>query len=813
MTLKLHKRASGRKRQVLQTVHDHLYPGRVLRLDRGGIDFVPDRREGYRYWDLDGRELLDLHLNGGTFNLGHCNPQLVAVLQREAPRWDIGNHHFPSEPKARLAQALIDAMPGPMRYVVLTSSGSEANDVGIKSARFATGRRKVVSLAAGYHGRTGLSGAAGDDSTAVYFHSDYPAEFVKVPFNDLPAMERALAGRDVALVMMETMPATDGFRLPAEGYLPGVKALCEKYGTLYLADEVQTGLGRTGHRWGVEAFGVVPDMIVTGKGLSGGLYPMAAVVMCERAGAWLRDNGWGHVSTFGGSDLGCLVALEALELSLAEPTLANVRARAEYLRAGLESLKPRFPFFKGIRQQGLVMGLEFADSQHGQGMMRALYESGIWAICAGFDESVIQFKPGLLVDEAYCDEVLRRFENACIWLANNMFALLTGGNPPEDDPLLVGVRALAEAALAHWDLSGTSLKLIKHRENTVFKASTADGHSYALRVHRHGYHSDAELQSEIDWMRTLTRDGCIDAPGVVPTVDGRDFVTVRHELVDQPRQVSMIEWIAGTAFDDLGRVERGVETELKERYRKLGALAGRLHNHSATHRPPAGFVRPAWDEAGLLGEQPLWGRFWEHPKVTPAQRALMRKARIVLEALLKQIGKDPQNYGLIHADFLPENVLVDGERMTLIDFDDSGWGWYLFEVAASVFPQVNQPFFDALLAEYVAGYRSERELSKEHEELIPAFIMLRGFTYLGWLMTRAGAMPNADRVADEVASALSGFIPELLAELTPVQRLGVDVLAMVKSLRERRAAAAPRAPGAQASSGSPVSSNSGNRNT
>ena len=285
------------------------------------------------------------------------------------------------------------------------------------------------------------------------------------------------------------------------------------------------------------------------------------------------------------------------------------------------------------------MGLRFTDSQHGQGMMRALYENGIWAISAGFDESVIQFKPGLLVDAAYIDEVLRRFEDACIWLVNNMFALIAGGNPAEDEPVLAGVRALAESALAHWSLAGESLKLIKHRENTIFKVSTADGRSFALRIHRHGYHSDMELQSEIDWMRTLARDGCLETPTVVPASDGRDFITVSHPQVDFPRQVSLIEWISGTPFDHLGRVERGVEAELKERYRKLGALAGRLHKHSSTHRPPADFVRQAWDENVLLGKQPLWGRFWEHPCLSNAQRALMRKACIALDVLLKQIGK------------------------------------------------------------------------------------------------------------------------------------------------------------------------------
>ncbi len=510
------KPASAEKTAILQSIHAHVHPGRVERLDRGGIDFVPDRRDGYRLWDYDGRDLIDLHLNGGTFNLGHRNPQLVHCLTEALQHWDIGNHHFPSAPRARLAEALVASAPGDMPYVVFTPSGGESNDVAIKTARRTTGRMKVVAIDAGYHGRTGLSGAAGDDTDAAYFSSADPAHFIKVPFNDLAAMEKALRAKDVALVLLETIPATCGFPLPEPDYLPQVKALCEKYGSMFAADEVQTGLGRSGKPWAIQVWEVEPDLLITGKGLSGGLYPISAVLMTATCGAWLSDSGWGHVSTFGGAELGCVVALEALKMSIAEDTLENVRTMGAYLRQGLERLQPRFPFFEDIRQQGVIFGLKFRDSLSGLGMMRALYENGIWAIVAGFDDSVLQFKPGLLVDRELCDEILQRFEEACIWLVRNQNMLLMGEQPGEDDPAIAPVRELALKALASWDLAAPQLTLIKHRENTVFRVDTATGKRYALRVHRPGYHRDAELLAEVAWTTAL-RDAGIATPPVVPT--------------------------------------------------------------------------------------------------------------------------------------------------------------------------------------------------------------------------------------------------------------------------------------------------------
>jgi putrescine aminotransferase len=401
---------SAAKAKTLQRARRYLFPHRMDQFESIGVDLVIGKREGYRIWDIDGRELMDFHLNGGTYNLGHRNPELLSVLLETLEYADVGNHHFPNPARAELAERLSGATG--LQYSVFTASGAEANDVAIRSARRYTDRRKVVALEYGYHGRTGLSGAAGDDASARFFHSDYPQEFIKVPFGDLDAMAAALGGNDVAAVLMETIPATCGFPIPPADYLPGVRALCDRHGALYIADEVQTGLGRTGKLWGIECWDVRPDILITGKGLSGGLYPVSAAVLSANVGQWLKEDGWGYVSTFGGTEPGCAVGCRALQLCAQPATLAHARHIADYLRTGLEDIHGRRPFLKGIRQQGLVIGLEFDAPDGGMRMSGALYQNGIWAMFAGYDPSVLQFKPGLLVDEAYCDEALERLERA-----------------------------------------------------------------------------------------------------------------------------------------------------------------------------------------------------------------------------------------------------------------------------------------------------------------------------------------------------------------------------------------------------------------
>lgn len=408
---------SPAKRETLALSWRHLVPGRVAVLRAAGIPFVMGRREGYRIWDIDGQALMDFHLNGGTYNLGHRNPALLATLRAAFDTLDIGNHHFPSVERAHLAERLSALAPSKMPMTVFAAGGGEAVDVAIKSARRATGRRRIVTIDSGYHGATGLSGAAGNDDNARYFASDRPEDFIKVPFNDTDAIERALAGGDVAAVMIETIPATSGFPVPADGYLAQAAACARAHGALYIADEVQTGLGRTGTLWGVQQWGVEPDLMIIGKGLSGGLYPMAAVMMREPVGQWLHDNGWGHVSTFGGAEPGCRVARHVLEITADPATLGHARTIAAHLQQGLAGLAARYPVLRAVRARGLVMGLEMAGSDGGMRMMAALFRAGIWAIVAGFDPRVVQFKPGLLLTMAEADEALGRVETALAALA------------------------------------------------------------------------------------------------------------------------------------------------------------------------------------------------------------------------------------------------------------------------------------------------------------------------------------------------------------------------------------------------------------
>jgi acetylornithine/succinyldiaminopimelate/putrescine aminotransferase len=222
-------------------------------------------------------------------------------------------------------------------------------------------------------------------------------------------MEAALRGHDVAAVIMETIPATFGFPLPLPGYLEQVKRLCERHDALYIADEVQTGLMRTGELWGVTKHGIDPDILVTAKGLSGGVYPIAAVLLSERSGAWLREDGFGHISTFGGAELGCLAALKTLEITLRAEVRSTVHRVSDTVGRGLRAIQDDHPdWFTGIRQNGVVLGLEFGHPEGARHVMRELYETGVWAIFSTLDPRVLQFKPGLLMTPELVDELLDR---------------------------------------------------------------------------------------------------------------------------------------------------------------------------------------------------------------------------------------------------------------------------------------------------------------------------------------------------------------------------------------------------------------------
>jgi len=399
------------KDEVLAKSKEFWNPDKTQFWVDSGVPLVIDRREEYFIYDMSGKRLIDVHLNGGTYNLGHRNPEVVQAVTLAMQHFDIGNHHFPSLARTALAEALVASAPPGISKVVYGSGGGEAIDIALKTARHATGRRRIVSIVKAYHGHTGLAVGTGDDRFSKLFLSDRPDEFPHVPFNDLTAMEEVLAGRDVAAVIMETIPATYGFPLPEPGYLEAVKALCERYGSLYIADEVQTGLMRTGELWAITKHGIDPDILVTGKGISGGMYPIACVLVNDRAAGWLDEDGFGHISTFGGAELGCIAALKALEICSRPETRSMVHYISDFVGQGLRRIQTEYPdWFVGIRQNGVVMGLEFAHPQGAKHVMRQLYENGVWAIFSTLDPRVLQFKPGILLKPELAEELLDRVE-------------------------------------------------------------------------------------------------------------------------------------------------------------------------------------------------------------------------------------------------------------------------------------------------------------------------------------------------------------------------------------------------------------------
>ena len=401
------------KDTIVEAAARYVCPGRVDTFRMLGTVPVMGRREGNYFWDIDGRKLFDVHINGGTYNLGHRHPEVVSTLREALDYYDMGNHHFPSVARTRLAERLIGTMPGDMHYCVFTPGGAEAIDVTIRTARRVTGRRKIVAFREAYHGHGSLGlRAGGYEKLARFFLSERPeGEFVLVPFNDPEAIQNALKGGDVAAVLSEMIPATSGFLMASPGYFEAVKKLCTDHGALFIADEVQTGLGRTGRFWVCQGYNVAPDMLVTGKGLSGGVYPIAAAVLSKDVAGWLKEDGWGYSATFGGSELGCVIAHKVLEITSRPGVLENVRAMSGFLGARLAEIRDRHPFLVEIRQNGLVIGLRFDDPHGGLMTAACCYESGLWAFPAGFDRSVLQFKPNILVDRSACEEALSLLED------------------------------------------------------------------------------------------------------------------------------------------------------------------------------------------------------------------------------------------------------------------------------------------------------------------------------------------------------------------------------------------------------------------
>jgi Ser/Thr protein kinase RdoA (MazF antagonist) len=322
---------------------------------------------------------------------------------------------------------------------------------------------------------------------------------------------------------------------------------------------------------------------------------------------------------------------------------------------------------------------------------------------------------------------------------------------------LAAFDALANAALSSWPIQPIDTRRIACRENAVYEVTTVDGRKLALRVHRHGYQTPVSLRSEFTWMRALIEEADVETAKVVPTTDGELMVWVQAGGVPVPHLVDMLEWVEGRPLGLADDPSTFGEGSVFERYRIVGRLAARIHRHSSLWQPPADFVRLHWDREGCLGQEALWGPWSDLAVLSDAERQTLRSAVARVDDALAGLGRSRDVYGMVHADFVPDNLFVhpDG-RIIVLDLDDAGHGWYLWELVTAVFWYLGTPHYTPALEGYLEGYREVFPLREEHLALLPHFLLMRALVYMGWMQSRSG---------QRTARLMTGRVRELSLQL------------------------------------------------
>src|SRR5579864_3050931 len=364
------------------------------------------RARGSRVWDHTGKSYLDFCGGYGVFTLGHMHPKVVAAVRRQLDEMALSTRVFFNEKTAALAKALADLAPGDLRITFFSNSGTEAVEAALKLARLSTKRVHIVSTQNAYHGKTmGSLTATGRDIFRDSFQPLVP-EFEHVPYGDLQALERALPG--AAAFIVEPIQCEGGVMIPPDGYLRGVRDLCDKHGALFIADEVQTGLGRTGYLWGVDHDGVVPDIMTVAKGLSGGVVPIGATI--SRRDVWMHAFGQSplmHTSTFGGNPLACTAGLAALEVLVDEKLVDRSKEMGAYLIKRADELRAEHPdVIAEVRGRGCVVGVELTSEGYGGVIIPECLKLGMTAAYTLNQQRVIRLEPPLTVTKAEIDEAM-----------------------------------------------------------------------------------------------------------------------------------------------------------------------------------------------------------------------------------------------------------------------------------------------------------------------------------------------------------------------------------------------------------------------
>ncbi len=313
----------------------------------------------------------------------------------------------------------------------------------------------------------------------------------------------------------------------------------------------------------------------------------------------------------------------------------------------------------------------------------------------------------------------------------------------------------AREAIAHWPVQAHEPVLMKYRENAVFRITLEGGQFAALRLHRPGYHDETSLRSELHFMAALKLGG-LNVPSPVATSSKQSLVRLPANRHFAEQHADVVSWIDGTPLGQSGVPLSQPAERQAEIFFCIGRNMAIMHNLADAWQPPERFRRPAWDAEGLVGEKPLWGRFWDCQGLPRSDTDALSALRGELRHALAEAGGHGLDYGLIHADLVRENIfLTENEgNVAFIDFDDAGHGFRLFDLATTLLKNRNEPAYPAIEKALISGYRSRRELSDAALEVLPLFMVLRSLTYIGWLAERPEIPGATERLARYVNESL-----------------------------------------------------------
>ncbi len=376
---------------------------RVMKLSGSPVEV---RAQGCTIWDHTGKAYLDFAGGYGVFTLGYSHPRVVAAVRAQLELIALSGKTMFNVLLGRAARRLAELAPGDLQISFWCNSGTEAIEGAIKLARAATGRAKIVSTFDAYHGKTlGALSVSGRESFQSPFRP-LLADSLSIAYGDSAALETAL--RDAAAFIVEPVQGEGGVNVPPAGYLKAVRDACDATGALFVADEVQTGLGRCGYRFGCDRDSVVPDVMTLAKGLSGGVVPVGAFI--AKASVWERAFGDAplvHTSTFGGAEIACAAALAAMDVLEDDSLAQRARERGERLLRGARAIAQEYPaVVQEARGLGLLVGVELTHEGYGGYIIPEMLKAGVTAAWTLNQQRVIRLEPPLVVTEPEIDRAL-----------------------------------------------------------------------------------------------------------------------------------------------------------------------------------------------------------------------------------------------------------------------------------------------------------------------------------------------------------------------------------------------------------------------